>query len=238
MLSNSVFLERMRVLMKFCCVGLIAFLVYVHLGPAKWQPPRTGLGWQMDHFLTYLSATSIVWLAWPRRPLVVGGLMMVTAALLEALQALTPDRKPDFETGLYGAGGALAAALLLELFTQTWRWRTPLKMVKIAGGLAVIALAVLSLVPRELRPHTGAPGPLEHVLAYAIASGLLTFGYVKRYQPPIIVLSLCLYAAILEIAQIWVSGRNPTVIDFAASSAGALIGSVLAWIGLRATKIK
>jgi hypothetical protein len=31
--------------------------------------------------------------------------------------------------------------------------------------------------------------------------------------------------------------RNPTVIDFAASSAGALIGSALAWIGLRTIKI-
>jgi VanZ family protein len=164
--------------------------------------------------------------------------MMMAAGLLEALQALTPDRQADFEAGLYGVGGALAAALILEFFTRTWRWRTPLKTVKIAGGLAVIALAVLSLVPRELRPHTGAPGPLEHVVAYGIVSGLLTFGYVKRYQPSIIVLSLCLYAAILEIAQIWVSGRNPTIIDFAASSAGAFIGSALAWIRLRATKIK
>src|SRR5215475_9781101 len=100
----------MPVLMKFCSVAIIVFLVYVHLGPANWQPPRTGLGWQMDHFLGSFAATSIVWLAWPRRPFVVGGLMMVAAALLEALQAFTPDRKPDFETGLYGAGGALAAA--------------------------------------------------------------------------------------------------------------------------------
>jgi VanZ family protein len=47
-------------------------------------------------------------------------------------------------------------------------------------------------------------------------------------------LSLSLYAAILEIAQIWVPGRDPKFIDFAASSAGAFIGSALAWIGLRA----
>ena len=57
-------------------------------------------------------------------------------------------------------------------------------------GLAVIGFAVLSLVPRELRPHTGAPGPLEHLAAYAIAAGLLTFGYNKRSQPLIIALSL------------------------------------------------
>jgi VanZ family protein len=108
---------------------------------------------------------------------------------------------------------------------------SPLKTVTIAAALAVVAFAVLSFVPWQLRPHTGVPGPLEHVAAYAIAGGLLTFGYGKRSQPFIVVLSLSLYAAILEIAQIWVPGRNPTVIDFAASSAGALIGSALAWIG-------
>src|SRR5215470_18164137 len=67
----------MRVLMKFCSFAVICFLVYVHLGPARWQPPRTGLGWQLDHFLGYFAATSIVWLGWPNRPFVVGGFLMV-----------------------------------------------------------------------------------------------------------------------------------------------------------------
>lgn len=108
------------------------------------------------------------------------------------------------------------------------------KIVKTAAWLTIVAFAVLSLVPHELRPHTGLPGPLEHLVAYAIAAGLLTFGYARRSQPFVIVLSLSVYAAILEIAQIWVPGRHPAVIDFAASSAGALIGSALAWIGLQA----
>jgi VanZ family protein len=109
--------------------------------------------------------------------------------------------------------------------------------VKIAGGLAVVAFAVLSLVPIRLRPHTGFAVPLEHIAAYAMAGGLLALGYYKRNQPFIVVLSLSLYAATLEIAQIWVPGRHPRVIDFAASSAGALIGSALAWIGLRAISL-
>ncbi|MGB8749387.1 MAG: hypothetical protein WCD54_26000 [Pseudolabrys sp.] len=111
----------MRILMKFCSVAVIAFLAYVHLGPAKWQPPRTELGWQIDHFFGYFVATSIVWLAWPRRPFVVGGLLMVVAALLEALQALTPDRHADFYAALFGAGGALTVALLAELFIRLRR---------------------------------------------------------------------------------------------------------------------
>ena len=99
--------------MKFCAVAAIALLVFAHLGPAKWQP-RTGLGWQLDHFLGYFVVTSIVWLAWPRRPLVVGGALMAAAALLEALQVLTPDRHADFLAALWGAGGALTVALLAE----------------------------------------------------------------------------------------------------------------------------
>ena len=108
----------MRVLMKFCSFAVICFLVYVHLGPARWQPPRTGLGWQLDHFLGYFAATSIVWLAWPKRPLVVGGFLMVTAVVLEALQVFTPDRHADFHAALYGACGALTQALLAALLIR------------------------------------------------------------------------------------------------------------------------
>src|SRR5262245_56415352 len=90
---------------------------------------------------------------------------MAASMLLEAAQNLTPDRHANFQAGLYGAGGALAAALLAELFTRVWKWRTPLKTVKLAGALAVVAFAVVSLVAWELRQHTGAsemgpPGPL------------------------------------------------------------------------------
>jgi VanZ family protein len=105
----------MRVWMRFCSVAVICFLVYVHLGPARWQPPRTGLGWQLDHFLGYFAATSIVWLAWPKRQFVVGGSLMVIAMVLEALQVFTPDRHADFHAALYGACGALTQALLAAL---------------------------------------------------------------------------------------------------------------------------
>jgi len=88
-----------------------------------------------------------------------------------------------------------------------------------------------------MRPHTGLPEPLEHVAAYALAGGLLTFGFGKRSHPFITLMFLSLYAAILEIAQIWVPGRNPQFIDLFASSAGALIGSALAWIGLRVGRL-
>ena len=66
------------------------------------------------------AVTSIVCLAWPG-PFVVGGALMVVAALLEALQGLTPDRTPNLLGAFWGAVGALAAALLAELFIRARR---------------------------------------------------------------------------------------------------------------------
>jgi hypothetical protein len=43
------------------------------------------------------------------------------AMLLEALQALTPDRCCDLQAAFYGVAGALAAALFADLFTRTLR---------------------------------------------------------------------------------------------------------------------
>jgi hypothetical protein len=47
----------------------------------------------------------------------------------------------------------------------------------VAGWLAVLIIAILSLVPGNLRPHTVLPGPLEHTLAYALTGAALAFGY-------------------------------------------------------------
>jgi VanZ family protein len=97
--------------------GLI-LLVIMALGPEKWQP-RTGLGWKFDHFFGYFVITTFVCVAWPR-PLVVGGALMVFGSVLEGLQAFTPDRTANLTAAIYGASGALAAALLAELFMRVF----------------------------------------------------------------------------------------------------------------------
>jgi VanZ family protein len=103
---------------RFCSALAVALLVFSALGPTKWQL-RTRLGWQIEHFLGYFAVTSIVCLAWPR-PLVVGGTLMAVAGLLEGLQRFTPDRSPDVQAALWGAGGALVAGLLAEAFLRLW----------------------------------------------------------------------------------------------------------------------
>jgi VanZ family protein len=117
-----------KVLAKFCSVGAMVLLVFAALGPAKWVP-RSGLGWQIDHFVGYFALTWLVCFAWAR-PFMVGGALMAIAALLEGLQAFTPDRTPDLEAVFCGAGGVLAAALVAELFirAQTAIWARAIEL--------------------------------------------------------------------------------------------------------------
>jgi VanZ family protein len=102
-----------KLMAKICSVAGMVLIVIFALGPANWQP-RTGLGWEFDHFLGYFAITSVFCLAWPR-PFVVGGAIMAASVLLEGLQAFTPDRSANLEAALWGAGGALTAALLAGL---------------------------------------------------------------------------------------------------------------------------
>ncbi|MGA9895042.1 MAG: hypothetical protein WBQ55_22440, partial [Xanthobacteraceae bacterium] len=98
---------------------IMILLVIAALGPEKWAP-RTELGWQFDHIIGYFGITLFFCFGWPR-PFLVGGVFMAVAALLEGLQAFTPDRHFYLPAILYGAGGALAAALVAEFFMRAWK---------------------------------------------------------------------------------------------------------------------
>ena len=103
--------------------------------------------------------------------------------------------------------------------------------------LAFAAIGVLSLVPGEMRPHTGLPGQAEHFFAYGLASATLCG--LSRTWPTrgIVAGALCLYAGVLETLQIWIPGRHAQFIDFTASASGAICGFlfvaliILCWRG-------
>jgi VanZ family protein len=105
---------------------------------------------------------------------------------------------------------------------------------RIIGALALIAIAVLSLVPGELRPHTAASKHAEHFGAYFAAAVILSFGFGKSRYPFLVALLLSVYAAALELAQIWIPARDGNLYDFVVSSSGAFNGFVLAWLVMRA----
>jgi VanZ family protein len=105
--------------LKGVCLAVLILLVFVGLGPARWQP-RSGLGWEIDHFVGYFFITLMFCLAWPR-PFVVGGILMVFAVLLEGAQAFMPDRSSYYMAAVVSAAGVLTAALVAELFIRAWR---------------------------------------------------------------------------------------------------------------------
>src|SRR5262249_50315908 len=95
--------SRFRAGAKVCSVAIVVLLLVGALGPAGWTP-RTALGWQFDHFVGYFAITLLVCFAWPR-PLLVGGILMAAAFLLEGLQAFSPGRSANLVAALCSAGG-------------------------------------------------------------------------------------------------------------------------------------
>jgi hypothetical protein len=102
----------------------------------------------------------------------------------------------------------------------------PLRRACALAGLGCVALVVwLSWIPREWEVRTGLAGQIEHVIAYAGTAGLLALGFGRGWAPRTGAL-LVLLAGVLEIGQIWIPGRTSQVIDFVASSGGAILGAL------------
>lgn len=86
----------------------VASLAMAALLPTKWVP-RTGLGWEVEHFLIYF-ATTLALCAVLRRPFLVASLLLVFSGALEVLQNFTPDRTPSLTAAFAGGSGAMLAA--------------------------------------------------------------------------------------------------------------------------------
>lgn len=93
-------------------------------------------------------------------------------------------------------------------------------------------LAVLSLLPSDEVVRTSLSGHVEHAMAYAGTAFLARLGY-REHKVAWGVVTLIIYAGILEYLQHFSVGRSPAVEDWVASSAGVLVGCGAAqWITL------
>ena len=105
-------------------------------------------------------------------------------------------------------------------------------VLRIGGGICLLLLAVLSLLPAEEMVRTRLSGHIEHAMAYAATILLLRLGYGRWgwLQPTA---ALVCYAGILELMQRFSPGRHPGVDDWIASSVGVVLGSAAAGAMLR-----
>jgi leader peptidase (prepilin peptidase)/N-methyltransferase len=95
---------------------------------------------------------------------------------------------------------------------------------RIAAGLGLVAIVVLSLVPGGWRPSTGNPKAIEHFIAYTLVAAVVTMACRARWRH---ILLMIVLAGALEFCQVWIPGRDSNPVDFLGSCAGALLGFAL-----------
>jgi VanZ family protein len=102
----------------------------------------------------------------------------------------------------------------------------PYRVLVLAAWSCIVALAFLSLTPKDHMLRTGFGGHVEHILAYLGIAPVVASAYGatrRRY----IVAGLIAYAGLLELLQNFSPGRIPALEDFACSSIGVLLGIAL-----------
>jgi VanZ family protein len=93
----------------------------------------------------------------------------------------------------------------------------------VAWGLAA-SIAVVSVVPPNLRPESGLPHGLEHVVIYW--AGGVTFALAYELMPVLFVTVLIIFSGAVELTQLFVPGRHARVSDFIVDAAASIVGLI------------
>jgi VanZ family protein len=109
---------------------------------------------------------------------------------------------------------------------QPMRANLLMTSLRVLTWCCVILLAVLSLLPAQQMVRTGLPGQLEHFVAYGGSAAIAMAGYGVSRGSTQIIGGFWVYAGILEYLQHFSPGRQPSIVDFAASAFGALCGGL------------
>jgi VanZ family protein len=99
---------------------------------------------------------------------------------------------------------------------------------QIAAWLLALAIVVLSLGPPSTRPVTGAPHNVEHLLIFLATGVAFGLGYPRRFS--FLAMALPIFAAVIELAQIFVPGRHARLSDFLVDAAALCLGVGLSYL--------
>jgi VanZ family protein len=102
------------------------------------------------------------------------------------------------------------------------------KIFQAAAFLLAGTIVALSLSPASIRPTTGAPHDLEHVLIFLATGTAFGFGYPHRFG--LLTIALLTFAAAIEVAQTWVPGRHARMSDFVVDAAASCLGLGLTYV--------
>lgn len=97
-------------------------------------------------------------------------------------------------------------------------------------------IAVLSLVPADLRPTTAAPHNLEHFALFAAAGAAFGLGYYRRRG--LVMAALAAFAGTIELTQLAVAGRHARLEDFVVDAlAVSASAAIAATVGRRKLRL-
>jgi VanZ family protein len=105
------------------------------------------------------------------------------------------------------------------------------RLSQVLAWVLVFGIVGLSIVPPHYRVITDLPRPFEHLSIFLLAGLAFGLGYPDRY--PLQSIALVLFAAAVELVQVWVPGRHPRLSDFAAGVLGLGLGIGLAYVSTR-----
>jgi VanZ family protein len=110
---------------------------------------------------------------------------------------------------------------------------------RVIAWILAVTVAVVSVVPPDLRPETAVPHYFEHFLAFAALGAAFALGYER--SPNTLAMFLVAYCAVIEIMQLFVPGRHARLLDFAtdalASCFGVAVASVIKMLYNRSTRL-
>ncbi len=106
-------------------------------------------------------------------------------------------------------------------------------VLRIFAVVLIAVLAALSWLPAQSIVRTGIAGQLEHLIAYAGTTIVVGLAFHRRLPLRIQGALLILFAGILEVGQLYAPGRHASVVDFAFSAAGTILGGTAIALALR-----
>jgi VanZ family protein len=107
---------------------------------------------------------------------------------------------------------------------------------QVLAWVLVVGILILSIVPPDSRVVTDVPRPLEHLAVFLLTGLAFVFGYPGRYLVQFVALSL--FAAAIELLQVWVPGRHARLSDFIAGFAGVILGIGLGYLSTKSARGK
>jgi VanZ like family len=93
---------------------------------------------------------------------------------------------------------------------------------RLAAWLVLAMIVTMTLSPPVLRPTTAIAHEAEHVVIFAAAGLAFGIGYVR--WPWFLYISTVSFCAILEVAQLFVTGRHARLSDLVLNTIAATVG--------------